>query len=84
MLSASTWRTFVGNRVLSYPALGRAPRNHANDEPLGVIEDERDLLLSALQRMYVNYKLTLAGKPVRDVDETLAEAETALNWVLRG
>lgn len=38
----------------------------------------RDALRSALERLAYNYRLTLAGKPVRDVSETFAEVDAAL------
>jgi hypothetical protein len=40
---------------------------------------ERNILDSALERTLANFKSLLAGKPVRDVAETIAEAEHALN-----
>lgn len=36
------------------------------------------VLESALERVTENYKRTLSGKPVRDVTETLAEADAAM------
>ena len=35
-------------------------------------------LRQALERVTANFRLMLAGKPVRDVSETLAECEAAL------
>ena len=35
-------------------------------------------LLSALQRLFGNFEGLLAGTPVRDVEETIAEVRTAL------
>lgn len=35
-------------------------------------------LVEALERLNRNYRLTLAGKPVRDVEETLVEVKQAL------
>lgn len=41
--------------------------------------NKEEALRSALERVTANYRLTLAGKPVRDVTETLGEADAALS-----
>jgi hypothetical protein len=46
-------------------------------EPQGEAMTE-SALRQALERVTANFRLMLAGKPVRDVSETLAECEAAL------
>lgn len=45
---------------------------------LAVLRADADRYLSALERVTYNYRLTLAGKPVRDVSETLSECDAAM------
>ena len=42
------------------------------------ITEKNDALRSALEHTLSNFKLILEQKPVRDADETIAEAEAAL------
>ena len=50
----------------------------ANSQQIKDLQETQKLLVSALERIQYNYELTLAGKPVRDVSETLAECDNAL------
>lgn len=68
----------------SHERTGR-PREATGPEGIiGMLEDERDIAVQALERLLSSYRALMARKPVRDVAETIAEAEAALNWVHRG
>lgn len=65
------------------------PENYTGDE-LELIEasvqpvnaEKRiEMLESALDRLLLAFNKSLAGKPIRDADEVIEEAETALNRV---
>ena len=45
---------------------------------LAALRADADRYLSALERVTYNYRLTLAGNPVRDVSETLSECDSAM------
>lgn len=55
-------------------ACGRSNQNEANARLIAAAPD----LLSALERIEYSYALLLAGKPVRDAAETLAECRAAI------
>jgi hypothetical protein len=64
-------------KVLSFPAHTPVPGSSAEDWNLRILET-KDNLVSALEFLRIAYNERLAGKPVKAVDEILAQVDTIL------
>lgn len=65
-----------GHCVVTFGGIAK-PASKEGQDNANLIAAAPDLL-SALERLEYSYALMLAGKPVRDVSETLAEAHAAV------